>query len=73
MPLLPNACAADGLSLAADEAEGFFRVAQYGQVYTLQTRLNEMMLKVQLSQPALHAGEALVQSATGQNFVAADP
>lgn len=40
--------AADGLSLAADEAEGFFRVAQYGQVYTLQTRLNEMMLKVQL-------------------------
>jgi hypothetical protein len=41
-------CAADGLSLAADEAEGFFRVAQYGQVYTLQTRLNEMMLKVQL-------------------------
>lgn len=39
---------ADGLSLAADEAEGFFRVAQYGQVYTLQTRLNEMMLKVQL-------------------------
>jgi hypothetical protein len=39
---------ADGLSLADDEAAGFFRVAQYGQVYTLQTRLNEMMLKVQL-------------------------
>jgi hypothetical protein len=39
---------ADGLSLAAEEAAGFFRVAQYGQVYTLQTRLNEMMLKVQL-------------------------
>jgi hypothetical protein len=39
---------ADGLSLAADEAGGYFRVAQYGQVYTLQTRLNEMMLRVQL-------------------------
>lgn len=41
-------CTTDGLKLAADEAEGFFRVAQYGQVYTLQTRLNEMMLKVEL-------------------------
>jgi hypothetical protein len=39
--------AADGLALAPEEAEGFFRVAQYGQVYTLlQTRLNEMMLRV---------------------------
>lgn len=45
---LPVCMPADGLSLAADEADGFFRVAQYGQVYTLQTRLNEMMLKVQL-------------------------
>lgn len=38
----------DGLSLGEEEREGYFRVAQYGQVYTLQARLNEMMLKVQL-------------------------
>jgi hypothetical protein len=45
---LAGAAAADGLALAPDEARGFFRVAQYGQVYTLQARLNEMMLGVQI-------------------------
>lgn len=39
---------ADGICLAKEETQGFFRVAQYGQVYTLQTRVNEMLLKVSL-------------------------
>ncbi|GBF94002.1 hypothetical protein Rsub_07270 [Raphidocelis subcapitata] len=38
----------DGLQLAEAEAGGLFRVAQYGQVYTLEERLNELMLRVQL-------------------------
>jgi hypothetical protein len=42
------ALAADGLKVADDEAGGKFRVAQYGQVYTLEERLNELLLRIQL-------------------------
>lgn len=50
-PLLLAGCVfaaddADGLSLAAAEAGGYFRVGQYGQVYTLDTRINELLLEV---------------------------
>jgi len=38
--------AADGISLAPEEAAGFFRVGQYGQVHTLETRVNELLLRV---------------------------
>ena len=38
----------DGLKVAEPEAGGLFRVAQYGQVYTLEERLNELLLRVQL-------------------------
>lgn len=37
---------ADGLALADDEAAGLFRCAQYGAVYQLGGRLNELMLRV---------------------------
>lgn len=37
---------ADGLSLAEEEAEGLFRCGQYGAVYQLAGRLNEMLLRV---------------------------
>lgn len=40
------ALAADGVSLAEAEAGGLFRVAQYGPVFSLSTRVNEMMLKI---------------------------
>lgn len=36
------------MRLAPAEEGGYFRVAQYGQVYTLQTRVNEMMLRVEM-------------------------
>lgn len=39
---------ADGLELAPEESEGFFRVAQYGAVHTLEERTNELMLRVQV-------------------------
>jgi hypothetical protein len=40
--------AADGLRLAERESQGYFRVGQFGAVYTLETRVNEMMLAVSL-------------------------
>lgn len=43
---LIQALDADGLKLAAAEASGVFRVAQYGQIYTLTQRVNEVMLRV---------------------------
>lgn len=45
---LADALAADGLALAEDEAAGLYRVGQYGQIYTLAQRLNEVMLAVQI-------------------------
>lgn len=39
---------ADGLRLAADEAAGFMRIAQYGAVHTLEARVNEMMLALEI-------------------------
>jgi len=36
----------DGVKLADEEADGFFRCAQYGAVYQPTARLNEMMLRV---------------------------
>ena len=43
---LLDALKADGVSMADDEEQGFFRCAQYGAVYQLAGRLNEMMLRV---------------------------
>ncbi len=40
--------AADGLSLAPADAAGGFRVSQFGPLYTLQPRKNELLLRVQL-------------------------
>lgn len=37
---------ADGIELGEDERDGVFRLAQYGQIYTLSSRLNELMLRV---------------------------
>ena len=37
---------ADGIALAEEEDKGYFRCAQYGAVYQLAGRLNEMMLRV---------------------------
>ena len=46
-PLRPAPVLADGVALAEEELGGFFRVAQYGSVFTLPSeRLNEMMLRV---------------------------
>lgn len=45
---LPTPAAADGVSLADEEAEGLFRVGQYGAVYQLEARLNEMMLRIKV-------------------------
>lgn len=39
---------ADGIQLADDEAAGAFRCGQYGAVYQLGGRLNEMLLKVKM-------------------------
>lgn len=38
----------DGLPLAEAEAGGFFRLAQYGPLHSLQTRVNEIWLAVKL-------------------------
>lgn len=45
---LEEALQQDGVALAEQEAAGLFRVAQYGPVYSLSPRLNEMMLKIRL-------------------------
>ncbi|MEW5298120.1 MAG: hypothetical protein WDW38_001143 [Sanguina aurantia] len=45
---LVAALAADGIQLADDEAAGAFRCGQYGAVYQLGGRLNEMLLKVKM-------------------------
>lgn len=39
---------ADGLQVAEEEAQGLFRVAQYGPLFSLSTRVNEMMLRVKV-------------------------
>ena len=42
-------CAAvDGLQLGDEESEGAFRLAQYGPLNSLSTRVNEVMLRVLL-------------------------
>ncbi len=41
-------CCADGLMLAGEEAAGAFRLAQYGPLNSLSTRVNEVLLRVQL-------------------------
>ena len=38
----------DGLALAEAEAAGYFRLAQYGPLHSLQTRHNEIWLSVKL-------------------------
>jgi hypothetical protein len=42
------ALAADGLALAPSEADGGFRLSQFGPLYTLKPRRNELLLRVQL-------------------------
>jgi hypothetical protein len=39
---------ADGVQLVASDAAGRFRCAQYGAVYQLGARLNELMLQVRI-------------------------
>jgi hypothetical protein len=39
---------AEGLKLADDESEGAFRLAQYGPLHSLSTRVNEVLLRVQI-------------------------
>jgi hypothetical protein len=43
---LKAALAADGIALAEAEAQGAFRVCQYGPVYSFSGRENEVLLKV---------------------------
>ena len=43
---LKAALAADGLQLADAEKGGFFRICQYGPVYSFSGRENEVLLKV---------------------------
>ena len=43
------ALAADGLALGEAEAGGEFRLAQYGALHSLQTRINEVWLTIRLS------------------------
>ena len=38
----------DGICVAEEEQKGAFRVAQYGQLFSLRTRVNELMLQVRL-------------------------
>lgn len=38
----------DGISLAEPESAGFFRVGQYGAVHTLEQRVNEMLLTIEV-------------------------
>ena len=39
---------ADGLQLAASDAAGGFRVSQFGPLYSLKPRKNELLLRVAL-------------------------
>ena len=49
-PRIPAAALeADGLKLAPSEANGGFRLSQYGPLYTLKPRRNELLLRVALS------------------------
>ena len=41
-----SGCYADGLRLAEEEAAGAFRLAQYGPLNSLSTRVNEVLLRV---------------------------
>ena len=43
---LKGELAADGLALAGEAAGGGFRVAQYGPLFTMEARTNEVMLTV---------------------------
>ncbi|CAL8465489.1 g5025 [Coccomyxa elongata] len=43
---LKNIIASDGLKLAEEEAAGAFRLAQYGPLNSLSTRVNEVLLRV---------------------------
>lgn len=45
---LKAALARDGLQLAEAEAGGYFRLAQYGPLHSLSTRVNEIWLAVKL-------------------------
>lgn len=45
---LKNLLEADGLQLGEAEQEGFFKLAQYGPLFSLATRLNEIWLTVKL-------------------------
>lgn len=38
----------DGVALADDEGAGFFRMCQYGPVYSFSNRENELLLRVKL-------------------------
>jgi hypothetical protein len=40
--------AADGFKLAAAEEAGLFRIAQYGTMFSLRTRINELLLRVEV-------------------------
>jgi hypothetical protein len=40
---------ADGLKLAPSEQGGGFRLSQFGPLYTLKPRRNELLLRVSLS------------------------
>ena len=42
------ALAADGLALAPLDAEGGFRLSQFGPMYSLKPRKNEILLRVSL-------------------------
>jgi hypothetical protein len=46
--VLSHAWCADGLRLAEEEAAGAFRLAQYGPLNSLSTRVNEVLLRVLL-------------------------
>ncbi|KAK9903516.1 hypothetical protein WJX75_007851 [Coccomyxa subellipsoidea] len=45
---LKNVLESDGLRLAEEEAAGAFRLAQYGPLNSLSTRVNEVLLRVLL-------------------------
>lgn len=45
---LVDALAADGIAVHPDDAEGGFRLAQYGPMYSLKPRKNELLVKVKL-------------------------
>ena len=43
---LKRALSNDGISLASPDSEGVFRMAQYGQLYQLAERKNELWLRI---------------------------